>query len=112
MPIPNADAAVVPEEKLTGYLLNEGHTVGGAKARWFGARGFVRANASELADALLDLVRSSEEFVTEATRYGAKHVVRGDLSCPDGRVEAIMTVWMTPVDASSPRLVTAYPEAS
>ena len=40
MKIPNANAAFVPPEKLTGYLLALAHPVGGPKARFFRAHGF------------------------------------------------------------------------
>jgi hypothetical protein len=35
--LPHAERAVVPREKLEGYLLNLGHEVGRHKARVFGA---------------------------------------------------------------------------
>ncbi|MGL4512022.1 MAG: DUF6883 domain-containing protein [Lacipirellulaceae bacterium] len=109
MPIPNADAAFVPEEKLVGYLLDATHAVGGAKARWFAARGFSTENAAELAAAPLALVRTSDDFVSESTPYGDKHFVRGRLECADGRRDDVVTVWFTETWAVRPRLVTAYP---
>lgn len=50
--LPNAEAAVVPAEKIRDYLLDLGHPVGGDKARFFIHFGFQRARWEELADAL------------------------------------------------------------
>jgi hypothetical protein len=40
MPIPHADDAVIPAEKLTAYLLNPLHPVGGLKAVWLLSLGY------------------------------------------------------------------------
>ena len=40
MKLPNAENAYVPEPKVTGYLLDPTHPVGGSKARFFLAFGF------------------------------------------------------------------------
>jgi hypothetical protein len=36
MPFPDAERAVVTEEKVRDYLLNPSHPLGGRKAAWFG----------------------------------------------------------------------------
>ena len=49
--LPNADSAIVDEEKLRGYLLSPNHPVGRFKARFFFALGFSAEQWIELADA-------------------------------------------------------------
>ena len=56
MPIPNTDSAHVPPEKLTDYLLNEEHLVGGGKAKWFLSLGYDPAQPAKLEQDLLQLV--------------------------------------------------------
>ena len=41
MKLPRSLEAIVPERKLTGYLLSETHPVGRAKAKFFRALGFI-----------------------------------------------------------------------
>jgi len=53
MKLPNADQAVVPQEKLTEYLLSDTHTDGSPKANFFRSFGFTVTNWQELARALL-----------------------------------------------------------
>ncbi len=69
MPIPGAQSAVIPLEKLTDYLLNLSHPVGGPKARWFLALGYSPNRPEQLANDLQNLVRLSDDFVAEATGH-------------------------------------------
>lgn len=110
MPIPHSDSATVADEKLSDYLLNPAHPVGGPKARWFLSRGFDASAPRELRDALLEIVRASDDYSEEMTLYGAKDVGHGDSVCPDGSPPRMVTVWIAETESSAPRLVTAYPE--
>lgn len=40
MKLPHVESAVVPERKITHYLLNPAHPAGGSKARFFLRHGF------------------------------------------------------------------------
>jgi hypothetical protein len=44
MNVPNAEQAVVPQNKVENYLLDLGHPIGGDKARFFLHFGFRRKN--------------------------------------------------------------------
>lgn len=112
MPIPNAVQAVVPAEKVTEYLLNLLHPVGGPKARWLFALGYRLESPEELANDLLDIVRTSDEFTMQADRFGVKYVVKGSLIRPNGRSARVLTIWMIEHDTSFPRLVSAFPTRS
>ena len=109
MPIPDADSAFVPPEKLSDYLLDLSHPIGGAKARWFISVGYQSENPVRLETDLLEMVHSSSDFEKEETRFGVKYVVRGQLQTPNGGVASVVTVWITEIAESKPRLVTAYP---
>jgi hypothetical protein len=109
MPIPNAERAVVPPEKVTDYLLNLLHPVGGSKARWFLSLGYHSSRAERLADDLLEVVRSGETFTTEVSPFGIKYSVSGRMATPSGQSVNVMTVWIKEPSDPNPRLVTAYP---
>lgn len=109
MPIPDAESAFVPPKKLSGYLLDPTHPVGGSKARWFLRLGYRMEDPDRLATDLLRVVRESSDFEQEATQFGVKYVVRGRLETPNGGLANIVTVWIREIDDSRPRLITAYP---
>ena len=102
---------VVPEAKLTRYLLDPDHPVGGPKAKFFNARGFSRANATGFAQALIRHVGSAdtERLITEVKADEARLVAVGPLACPDGSVPIVKSVWKIDVRSESASLVTAYP---
>jgi hypothetical protein len=65
MKLPNAQSAIVPERKVTHYLLNPAHVAGGSKARFFLRFGFAAAEWRQLAEALLRHARENEVTATE-----------------------------------------------
>ena len=109
MPIPKAASAYVPSEKLTGYLLNEQHPVGGSKAKWFLGMGYTTADPSHLAHDLLELVRASEDYTEKSSPFGVKYIVSASLTLPTGRQARVTTVWILEPTDNRPRLITAYP---
>lgn len=54
MKLPDAELAVVQQEKIVGYLLNPAHRFGASKARFFATVGFQIENWEQVAQALLD----------------------------------------------------------
>ena len=65
MPFPDAEHAIVTEEKVRDYLLNPNHPVGGPKATWFASLGYTTDNWQELVSDLLRLARTVDEFVAK-----------------------------------------------
>jgi hypothetical protein len=110
MPIPGADSAIVPAEKLTHYLLDLSHPVGGPKARWLSALGYNPNQPDQLANDLLNLVQTSDQFVAEPTSFGVKYQVKGSLTSPAGQVGKVISVWIIETGSLQPRLVTVVPD--
>lgn len=108
MPFPDADRAVVPEEKLREYLLNASHPVGAPKAAWFASVGYTLDNWQHLADDLHRVAQNGDEFVAKRSPYGVKYEVVGEIGLPGHRPAAVVTVWIVEGNGP-PRLVTAYP---
>ena len=109
MKLPNAHLAMVPEQKVTRYLLNPAHPAGGSKAAFFLRFGFLASNWRRLADALLAHARNNEVVTTEQTRYGIRYAIDGALSAPDGTVLNVRSAWYIDTAADAPRFVTAHP---
>ena len=109
MYLPNREAAFIPAEKLTGYLLSESHALGRSKARFFRAFGFGEESIGLLEQGLLSIARHTEVDEEKPSAYGTKYVIRGRLETPSGAVVRIETVWIIEAGEDNPRFVTAYP---
>jgi hypothetical protein len=109
MPIPNAGSAFIPPEKLSDYLLDLNHPVGGSKARWFQSLGYDLADPAVLERDLLHQVLTSDDYTEKSSLYGTKYVVAGTIVSPNGTKANVTTVWIVEPSAPDPRLVTAIP---
>jgi len=107
--LPNYAQAVVPERKITEYLLSLTHRDGRSKATFFMSFGFTIDDWEELAAALLRHAAEHEVIVVEDTPFGTSYVVEGSLTTPDSRSPQVRVVWFIETGESIPRLVTAYP---
>jgi hypothetical protein len=108
MPFPDAEHAIVTEEKVRNYLLNPIHPVGGPKATWFATLGYTIDNWQDLVDDLLRLARTVDAFVAKPSPFGVKYEVSGKIGRPGHRPADVLTVWIVE-ENSVPRLITAYP---
>jgi hypothetical protein len=109
MRLPRADSAIVPERKITHYLLNPAHPAGGSKADFFLRHGFTRAEWRRLAEALFCHARENEVVATEQTPHGTRYVVDGPLVAPDDSGLNVRSAWFIDPTSQTPRFVTAHP---
>lgn len=107
--LPSAGRAVVPEAKITQYLLSDTHPDGRGKARFFVAHGFSPAQWEVLAAALRAHAARHVVAETEETPFGLRCVIEGPLSSPDGRAPNVRVVWFLRTGHDVPELVTTYP---
>lgn len=107
--VPNADAALVAEGKITEYLLNPGHPDGAGKACFFLGLGFPMDQWEVLATALKNLVMNHSLTNELESPHGRKYIVEGALKSPPGKSAWVRSVWIIDEGQDTPRLVTAYP---
>jgi hypothetical protein len=107
--LPNYDKAIVPREKIVDYLLSPTHRDGKSKAAFFTQFGFSADVWQTLAEALLRHAAEHEVSRVEASPFGARYVIEGELHTPNGRAPLVRVVWFVDDGADIPRLVTAYP---
>jgi filamentous hemagglutinin len=100
---------MVPAGKISDYLLNVDHAVGGAKAAFFNGFGFSRDAIDVMTAALVGHPDRNSVEATTSNLWGTTHVVRCSVASPDGRNPCIRSVWIVPPGETSARLVTAYP---
>ena len=110
MELPNHDRAVVPDAKLTAYLLSESHPVGKSKTKFLRRRGFDDTNCALLAEGLRTIASNNSVDEVESTAHGTKYRVSGFLACPDGSTVVLRTIWIVRDHTGVPYFVTAYPD--
>jgi hypothetical protein len=109
MKLPNADMALVEQQKITDYLLNATHRFGASKATFFNEFGFHIAAWEVLAAALREHGQQHDVAKAKQTGFGPRFEVEGELTAPDGRRPRVRTVWQVDKGQVAPRLITAYP---
>lgn len=109
MKLPNVELAIVAEEKITRYLLNPAHPVGGSKALFFLRFGFTVETWGQLAAALLRHARENHVVERAETPHGTRYVVDGPLIAPDGAVLNVRSAWYIEPPNQGARFVTAHP---
>lgn len=108
MAFPDAELAIVSEEKVRGYLLNSRHPVSGRKTAWFESIGYTLDNWQTLVDDLVRIARTCDHFVAKSCTFGVKYETRGVMGHPDHRPAVVVAVWIVE-ENHLPRLVTAFP---
>jgi hypothetical protein len=107
--LPDYEHAVIPERKITAYLLSLTHRDGRSKAAFFTRFGFTLDTWEVLADALHRHAAEHDVAAVEETAFGTSYAVEGSLSAPDGRSPQVRVIWFIENGERTPRLVTAYP---
>jgi hypothetical protein len=107
--LPNIELAAVPEEKITRYLLDPSHPVGGAKANFFLCFGFTRDDWQLFATALLKHAHENDVAEAERVAYGTRYAIDGRIVAPDGTRLNIRRAWFIDAGGTTPRFITAHP---
>lgn len=109
MTLPYLENAVVPEKKLSHYLLSATHDDGAGKAKFFRLFGYGPDDWPAMATALLDHVREHGIVAEEGTTFGTRYVAEGPMNAADGRRPNLRSIWFIDIGRDVPRFVTAYP---
>jgi hypothetical protein len=107
--LPNYAQAIIPQLKITGYLLSFAHRDGRGKAEFFAQFAFSADSWSDLAAALRHHAADHEVTRVEETPFGTRYIIEGTIVAPDGRTPVIRSVWFVETGEQIPRFVTAYP---
>jgi hypothetical protein len=98
--------AIIPPEKLTGYLLVPQKK--NDKSQFLAQAGFTADNPATLAQAIRALIASNEAVEDRQDEYGTFYQVTGDLVGPHG-ILAVVTVWLLRTIDGQYRFVTLKP---
>ena len=109
MKIPNADKAIIGEDKLREYLLNVRHQRGGPKARLLVSRGYRPDQWQRLEQDIRAQHLTAEVAVTTASDYGTRFEIVAPLVGPLDRAVPFRSIWQIDTGTHRPRLLTIYP---
>jgi hypothetical protein len=107
--LPNADRAVIPHQKLYGYLLSRAHPVGRFKAAFFAKLGYMSDTWQRFSDDLRTQHLTQQVSRSTVTPFGTNYEIRAILKGPQGPPTVVISVWFVPKDGDVPTFVTAYP---
>ncbi|MDJ0578070.1 MAG: hypothetical protein QNJ65_23285 [Xenococcaceae cyanobacterium MO_234.B1] len=102
------DVAVIPEEKLTRYLLVP--RLKDDKSKYLAQAGFTQANPEDLLIAIRQLIATNEAVKDNINEYGVFYLVEGNLPGVNNRNLAVVTVWLQSKYDGSFRFITLKPK--
>jgi hypothetical protein len=110
-------AALIPEEKFTGYSMNPSNTNNLGKHQAFQALGYKLDTADERARAADDVIGQLRTALPpegipreHPSQYGRRAEVRTPLVGPSGSKATLVTVWQADNHGNVPRLITNWAE--
>ncbi len=110
MKIPNADKAVIAEDKLRTYLLNVTHRRGGSKARLLVSMGYAPDDWQRLETDIREGHLTADVDQLAESDYGTRFEIVAPLIGPTGRSVNFRSIWQIDLGTDYPRLITMYPE--
>jgi hypothetical protein len=102
------DDAVIPEEKLTRYLLVP--RLKDDKSKYLAQAGFTQANPEDLLTAIRQLIVNNEAVEDNINEYGVFYLVEGNLQGINNNNLAVVTVWLQSKYDGSFRFITLKPK--
>ncbi len=110
MLIPNADKAVIEQDKIALYLLDTEHLRGGSKAKLLISLGYDAKHWQQLAEDLRFQHLQAEFLSKRETAWGSRYDIVAPLTGPNGDTVLFHSVWQIDLGKDRPRLITMYPE--
>jgi|SRR6185437_16358963 len=108
MLLPNANRAIIKEEKITDYVLNFDHFEGKNKARVFSSvLGLKKENADFLINAIRAAILINDAVKQSESAFGIKYTVDFDLIFEKKRTR-VRTGWLIENGNDIPRLITCF----
>jgi hypothetical protein len=106
--LPRGREAIVDRRKLVDYALSVTHPRGRHKARVFASvLGLTASDADVLAEALRGAAADQHAAPMHADAFGARYQIEFEFRFRS-RSAIIVSAWLSPPDASAPRLLTVF----
>ncbi|WP_373528886.1 DUF6883 domain-containing protein [Nostoc sp.] len=102
------DNLIIPEEKLTHYLLVP--RIKDDKSKFLAQAGFTQNNPEDLLTAIRQLATTNEAVEDNTNEYGTFYTIAGYLQGVNGQNLVVITVWLESKDDGSFRFITLKPK--
>ncbi|MEH2012298.1 DUF6883 domain-containing protein [Nostoc sp.] len=102
------DNLIIPEEKLTRYLLVP--RIKDDKSKFLAQAGFTQNNPEDLLTAIRQLATTNEAVKDNTNEYGTFYTIAGYLQGVNGQNLAVITVWLESKHDGSFRFITLKPK--
>lgn len=107
--LPAFDKAIIPDSKITGYVLNKNHPVGKNKAIAFVKYlGYTVEDKDQLVSDLRVGIGRYKCAIRAKTKYGQPYKVTMVIKGINGKYARVKTGWIINNGTAIPRLITAY----
>jgi hypothetical protein len=100
--------AVIPEPKLTQYLLVP--QLRNDKSKFLAKGGFTQANPDDLELAIRQLIEENEAIEDRTDQFGTFYDVKGRLRGVNGIDLGVVTIWLHQSTESNFRFITLIPD--
>ncbi len=110
MKVPNYHNALIPTDKIEGYILSKTHPIGKTKALFFEQVGYTISNRDFFIEDIYSILKENYVARKIETEYGIKYIVKGNVGERFGKPVAVTTIWLIEEGSSIPRFITAYPD--
>jgi hypothetical protein len=110
MNLPNAENAIIAEDKILKYLLDLQHRRGSSKAKLLHSLGYEPKHWQLLADDLRRQHLTSEVIELRDTVWGKRYEIVAPLTGLSGDTVLFRSIWQIDLGTNHPRLITMYPE--
>ncbi|WP_013324407.1 DUF6883 domain-containing protein [Gloeothece verrucosa] len=97
--------AVIAQEKLTEYLLK--FLPKDDKSQYLAQGGYTLDNWQQLEKDLREQILILEAQPTVKTQYGQKYQIIGFLTCPNGKILRVKTIWI--ITDTITKFITLFP---
>lgn len=95
-------------EKFFQYLLLP--RAADDKSRFLNSAGYTRDQWQVLEDDLRKQILVLDAYEVEQTKYGTIYEICGNLQGPNGKVLAVVTIWITEIATDQTKFVTLFPD--
>lgn len=98
---------IIAPAKIQNYLLK--WLPEDDKSQFLAQAGYKISNAAQLELDLREQILSLEANFIERDRFGLRYEIRGQLTGPNGKSLAVVTIWMTEHETGQTKFITLFP---
>ncbi|MEB3175026.1 MAG: hypothetical protein VKN60_07570 [Cyanobacteriota bacterium] len=100
--------AIIAQAKIRGYLLK--WLPENDKSLFLGQAGYIISAPERLELDLREQILPLEASYVGSSSFGDRYEIRGELTGPNGKSLAVVTIWMTEYETGQTKFITLFPD--